>query len=600
MIKASAPLAEVTRYAAQLGSITQGQGSYTMEFSHYDVVPASPAADRARRRSRRTRRSDLKWRASRRRPHDDVNIVRLTPRRSPFFRWQVTPPYVILTPPVNFHCHLEQLMTRLLMALAAIVLCVPAAFAADALPEGNWRFSQNLGATESPLALVKVEKKDDKLSLSVLEAVNKAGVKTSDLKVDGKTVTFNVEIGGGKYTFEGMIDAKDAKVVRGSFGDGTRLFRGSLNAQEGEKIEPATAPKLPDEMAQARRLNVTASQLGFKARQSKDANDKAELLAKAKEAQKEADEKSPGLYREVVTKHADSPFAVDAANNLLRIAGKIKPKAEDVATWVKIVQADAAKYGPKIERETTLQVGETLVGQKDVAASALPLAEKVAASVKDTDPLASQSRALKLLATAEKAAGKTNAATETRLAKVEKALDDEYVKKVPPFKPEKFAGRKDKEANRVAVMELFTGATCPPCVAADAAFDALEMAYEPKDLVLIQYHMHIPGPDTLTNPATIARWEYYSEKSPEDLAAFRRACSTATRRPAAVAAWPMRKTSSTSTGRSSTNCSRRSRSSRSPARPSVPARRSLSKPSLTARRSRAPTSRSVCFWSRRR
>src|SRR5439155_25915365 len=35
------PLAEVTRYAAQLGSITQGQGSYTMEFSHYDMVPAN-------------------------------------------------------------------------------------------------------------------------------------------------------------------------------------------------------------------------------------------------------------------------------------------------------------------------------------------------------------------------------------------------------------------------------------------------------------------------------------------------------------------------------------------------------------------------------
>ena len=34
-------LAEVTRYAAQLGSITQGQGSYSMEFSHYDTVPGN-------------------------------------------------------------------------------------------------------------------------------------------------------------------------------------------------------------------------------------------------------------------------------------------------------------------------------------------------------------------------------------------------------------------------------------------------------------------------------------------------------------------------------------------------------------------------------
>ena len=35
------PLGEVMRYAAQLGSITQGQGSYSMEFSHYDQVPGN-------------------------------------------------------------------------------------------------------------------------------------------------------------------------------------------------------------------------------------------------------------------------------------------------------------------------------------------------------------------------------------------------------------------------------------------------------------------------------------------------------------------------------------------------------------------------------
>jgi elongation factor G len=41
VIKAKAPLAEVMRYAAQLGSITQGQGSYSMEFSHYEQVPGN-------------------------------------------------------------------------------------------------------------------------------------------------------------------------------------------------------------------------------------------------------------------------------------------------------------------------------------------------------------------------------------------------------------------------------------------------------------------------------------------------------------------------------------------------------------------------------
>lgn len=41
VIKGIAPLSEMTRYAAQLGSITQGQGSYAMDFSHYDVVPGN-------------------------------------------------------------------------------------------------------------------------------------------------------------------------------------------------------------------------------------------------------------------------------------------------------------------------------------------------------------------------------------------------------------------------------------------------------------------------------------------------------------------------------------------------------------------------------
>jgi elongation factor G len=38
-VEAKAPLAEVMTYARTLSSMTGGQGSYTMEFSHYDVVP---------------------------------------------------------------------------------------------------------------------------------------------------------------------------------------------------------------------------------------------------------------------------------------------------------------------------------------------------------------------------------------------------------------------------------------------------------------------------------------------------------------------------------------------------------------------------------
>ncbi len=39
VIKAQVPLKEVQTYAADLRSITQGEGSYSFEFSHYDIVP---------------------------------------------------------------------------------------------------------------------------------------------------------------------------------------------------------------------------------------------------------------------------------------------------------------------------------------------------------------------------------------------------------------------------------------------------------------------------------------------------------------------------------------------------------------------------------
>ena len=40
-VEAKAPLAEVSTYARTLSSMTGGQGSYTMEFAHYEVVPGN-------------------------------------------------------------------------------------------------------------------------------------------------------------------------------------------------------------------------------------------------------------------------------------------------------------------------------------------------------------------------------------------------------------------------------------------------------------------------------------------------------------------------------------------------------------------------------
>jgi elongation factor G len=40
IIDAQVPLAEMLRYATGLRAITQGRGTYTMEYSHYEHVPA--------------------------------------------------------------------------------------------------------------------------------------------------------------------------------------------------------------------------------------------------------------------------------------------------------------------------------------------------------------------------------------------------------------------------------------------------------------------------------------------------------------------------------------------------------------------------------
>ena len=41
LIEAEVPQSEVLRYAQDLRSLTQGRGSYSMEFDHYEQVPAN-------------------------------------------------------------------------------------------------------------------------------------------------------------------------------------------------------------------------------------------------------------------------------------------------------------------------------------------------------------------------------------------------------------------------------------------------------------------------------------------------------------------------------------------------------------------------------
>jgi len=94
--------------------------------------------------------------------------------------------------------------------------------------------------------------------------------------------------------------------------------------------------------------------------------------------------------------------------------------------------------------------------------------------------------------------------------KTEDFIDKEIERKdkeLKEFEPGKFEGKNN--SGRMVLAELFTGAECPPCVGADLAFDMLS-EYYPKDVfAVLEYHVHIPGPDPLTNPQTFQRYKYY-------------------------------------------------------------------------------------------
>lgn len=62
---------------------------------------------------------------------------------------------------------------------------------------------------------------------------------------------------------------------------------------------------------------------------------------------------------------------------------------------------------------------------------------------------------------------------------------------------------------KVILAELFTGAECGPCVSSDLAFDALSEYYPRTALAIVEYHVHIPGPDPLTTNESWDRYKWY-------------------------------------------------------------------------------------------
>ncbi len=188
-------------------------------------------------------------------------------------------------------------------------------------------------------------------------------------------------------------------------------------------------------------------------------------------------------------------------------------KSDQAAQMADVVVSSAKEFGNAFTTRITREIAGELAKEKASAPKAILLSEGLLKELGTNAPAQQEASLLGVLRMALLKTGneKEAARITARLESLEIKLDVEFEKENIPFKPTPFTGREAK-ANRAVVVELFTGAMCPPCVAADVSFDALIKTYTPKDVVLLQYHLHIPGPDALTNATSESRQNYYEKE----------------------------------------------------------------------------------------
>jgi hypothetical protein len=349
-------------------------------------------------------------------------------------------------------------MKRLLsFILAAALLAAGTASAADR-PAGTWRMTLDLLGGQTLTFLLTLENQNGQWTGQCLGATGPLGEKNAveNVLVNGDRLRFTITIDGQGLNFDGRVVNQGP--IRGSIVFGTNFRLTSL--------EPSALTKF----------------------------DRFELL------------------KEVAAGTDAAPLLFETVAELLRQATASKAKPDEVRAWTDKLTKAAEPYGVRFQQAVAMRIVESLAGQADHVSVALTQAQRAERLLEPADELAVQMPILETLARLLTQANKAEEAKEAqaRVTKLEERDYQDYLKKFP-FKPDAYAGRKGK-SDRAVLLELFTGAECEPCIPADLGFDALTMAYKPSEVVLLQYHVHVPKPDPLTNPSTEARMRYYGSQ----------------------------------------------------------------------------------------
>lgn len=355
-------------------------------------------------------------------------------------------------------------MLRFIAALfGGFLLSTPAIPAADHPAAGTWKFSLPASEDERIVFLFMLSETDKGWVGDFLGTSQDLGAEPAIEKVVVKenNVSFTLKVGTRVLTYDGRV-AKDGKKISGSLSFGPQLLLIDL---------------LPS------KLKILGPKEAFN-------------LARETLAQSEGGQEF----------FAALPVVLSQAT-----ARKLTP--EEVRALVDRATKIAEDYGQRWQRSIAMRVANALVEQEAYVPIALEHARLAERSLKPDDDAATQMQVLQDLAKVLARAKKNDELKpiEARLVKLEARDYADYVKKFPPFKPDEFKGRKAK-SDRVCLVELFTGSECPPCVAADLACDALAQTYKPSEVILLQYHLHIPGPDPMTAPDNMERARAYGNK----------------------------------------------------------------------------------------
>jgi hypothetical protein len=366
--------------------------------------------------------------------------------------------------------------------LASALLVLAGCGGSPASPfTGTWKVTALPAGREITMWLVKIEPKGDGLRGTVLAAglPPLSGATVEDVRADGDALNLTVEADGQPYVF---------------------VFR-----RAGGGAEPAAL--LGSAMIRGERNFARLERTDLKALDEKQAmvvNDPTGELDRAR--REPAGPTKEAALRKVIEHHAGRTAEFVARLALVEVLAARGDEAE-ARDQADRAAAMAALYGPEAKRQALAFAALASAKLPAVAVDYARQAEQVGGA--DVPP-EEQLALLKVLARALRGAGKEAEArgADERVAKAEEAVDRAYEEKAVPFPTPPFAGRGGK-SERVVLVELFTGANCGPCIAADTAFDALLRTYTPRDVVLVQYHEHSPSADPLTNHDGERRANYY-------------------------------------------------------------------------------------------